>query len=170
MTNRNRAIRAPRMQRTWATVDASTFTVAIANTPVAVDLLTNIKTNLDLVPHGVTSSAIRLTLGFDVIGDENEKVDLSYGVCWLYDGAVASTVPDPAEESFDWIAFGSSMLEIPEGQAVGKRKFYEVKLESNAMRKQGNARRSLILVAGIAFTTATSVTVHTSGRVLLLGL
>ena len=159
------------MARTWAVLDNSTFSVSAVGTPMGVDVLTNIKTNLDLVPHGVTASAIRITLGFDLVGNENQKVDISYGVAWLSDAAVAAGAwPDPAEESFDWMAYGSAMLEIPEGVAAGKRIFHERLLHSDSMRKQGNARSSLVLIAGLALTTVTSVTVHSSGRVLVLGL
>ena len=159
------------MARTWAVLDNSIFSVSAVGAPMGVDILTNIKTNLDLVPHGVTASAIRITLGFDLVGNENQKVDISYGVAWLSDAAVAAAAwPDPAEESYDWMAYGSAMLEIPEGQAAGKRTFHERLLHSDSMRKQGNARSSLVLVAGLALTTVTSVTVHSSGRVLVLGL
>ena len=159
------------MKRTWAVVDASTQTLSAVGTPVGQDLLINVKTNLDLVAHGVTASAIRLRLGLQLLGNENGLIDVSYGVLWLATSAVlAGAFPDPAEESADWMAFGSRILEIPEGQVAARRKMYDFDVHSDSMRKQGNAKAELVMVVGLALTTVTSVDVHISGRVLLLGL
>ena len=159
------------MKRTWAVVDASTQTLTAVGTPIGQDLLVNVKTNLDLIPHGVTASAIRLRIGMSLLGNENGLIDVSYGVLWLSTAAVlAGAFPDPAEESADWMAFGSRILEIPEGQVAARRKVYDFDLHSDSMRKQGNAKAELVFIAGLALTTVTSVSLHISGRVLLLGL
>ena len=170
MTTRNRNL--PRMKRTWAVVDASTLSVAAVGTPVGLDLLTNIQTNMDLIPHGVTASAIRLQLGFQLIGDALETADLSYGVAWVPDSlvAVGAAFPDPAEESFDWMAFGSIHMMRPDGATAASRTLFTTELRSDSMRKQGTGRRSLMIFFGLALMTATSVSVATSGRVLVLGL
>ena len=161
------------MKRTWAVVDASTVSVGAVGDNSAINLLTNIQTNMDLVPHGVTASAIRLNIGVELVGDAQEKAECSWAVGWVSDRAVAiggTAIPDPAEESYDWMAFGSQFIGRPDGAAVGLRSFFNFKLESNSMRKQGNGRASLVIVYGLSFMTATTVTFHTAGRVLILGL
>jgi len=161
------------MKRTWALVDSSTFTVAGANLPVATDLLLNMKTNLETSVHDVTISAIRLNVGVKLTGTQTEFVTLCMGVIVMGIDALAvgtTSLPDPAEEHADWMAYASRSFNGNPGASGDDVIMHNIELHSDSMRKMRENRQTLALVVATQFNTLLSVTILPTGRVLVLGL
>ena len=174
MTTRWRAF-TQRMKRQWGLLNAGNFTVsgvADANI-VAVNALGQLETALGFQMHNVTASAVRYRIGYDILGDAGEVATIHCGLAWISLQAFVAggaAIPRPDIDNYDWMAIHAATLVVPEGQAVGTKHLVELDLHSDSMRKQRENSSVLVLVWCMSLLTATSVQVHPTGRVLILGL
>ena len=163
------------MKRQWALLNVGNFTVsgvADANI-VAVNALGQLETALAYQMHNVTASAVRYRIGYRILGDAGQLATIHCGLAWISLQAFvagAAAIPRPDIDNYDWMAIHATTVEVPEGQVVGTRHLTELDLHSDSMRKQRENSSVLALVWCMSVMSATSVQVHPTGRVLVLGL
>ena len=171
MRNRNFA-RAPRKTRSWALVDNSSFSITGDNAPVAIGLLANFIVNQEHTIREMTVSAIRLNVGVSTSGTLANTAALMVGVAVIGTDAFTAggvSLPDPAEEHADWMAYNSVQLGMAPGRLATEREVTNLTLHSDSMRKIREGRSTLALIASTQINTFTSLTLFVTGRVLLLG-
>jgi len=175
MTSRNLARRrfaGPRRARQWANVSTSISVIGVTEAQKGVfDLQSALEVDLDYNLNNVTASAIRLNLSFryvvgSTLGDLNRG---SWGIRWCSNDAVAAgaaSLPNPVNDSADWMAHGSFAI-ISESTSAHVPRGGNVVVENNSMRKQGENNSSLCIIIATV-SSAFTMQVDIGGRVLFL--
>jgi len=166
-------IRSARRARQWAIVR---FTTSVIGTTEAqksvVDLQALLETDLGFNLNNVTASAIRLRLNFhfasgSTVGD---SVQFAYGIIWASDDAIAAgaaSIPNPANDSSDWMAHGGGFI-VSESTAQHVPRGGDGHMMINdSMRKQRENSTTLVLVTS-AQTVQSTLQIHGVGRVLFI--
>ena len=163
------AIRSARRARQWA-ITAQNFTLSAMT--VAVDLQSGLEVDLDANLHNVTVSAIRTTLDLQfaaglTIGD---RTLCYFGIIWLSNDAIAaggSSLPNPANDSADWIMHGTRLV-VSESTLIHKPRGGQLNFFGDSMRKQRENNSSLVMIGATVTPSEHGVQCFVGGRVLFI--
>jgi len=167
-----RSFNGARRARQWAIVRNTTSVIGTTEAQKAViDLQAALEVDLGFNLNNTTCSAIRLRLNYhfasgSTVGD---SVQFAYGIMWASDDAIAAgaaSLPNPADDSADWIAHGGGFI-VSESTAQHVPRGANQMLENDSMRKQRENNSSLVMITS-AQTVQSTLQIHTVGRVLFL--
>ena len=164
--------RTARRARQWAITQNSTTLAGAAHSDNAViQLQSGLETELAFNLHNVTASAIRMTLDFhylvgSTIGVLNRVV---FGIIWASDDSIAAgaaSVPSPADDNADWMAFGGGSF-ISESVVAHSPRDSRFVISNDSMRKQYENNSSLVLVVSSP-SFVDGIGLHIVGRILFI--
>ncbi len=174
VTRTRNIVRAPRRARQWAVQPGSNGTVVAVTeaAKISFGLTAELETDLEFQLHNVTASAIRLAIGmvFQPATSIGDIAMMHFGVMWIQDDAAAagvSSVPNPANDSADWMAHAAVTI-VSESTAGHAPRFGNFLLSSDSMRKQRENHSSLRLIVSATTVPTEGVQVFVGGRVLFL--
>jgi len=174
MTTRSivRFNRTARRARQWGTQVAVVSVIGTTEAQKAlIDLQAPLETDLGFSLNNVTASAMRYDLIFSFASGSTvgDAVRGAWGIAWLQNDAIAAgaaSVPNPINDSFDWMAFGGfAFFSESTGQHTPRGGLHLI--DNNSMRKQRENHSTLTMVIAAAIAV-NAFNVSIMGRTLFL--